>query len=137
MKIKILVSLIFVILFSVFHSLTSADQGQKETADRTFKHLVQPSQEVPSKEPKYGSASDIPEWLKRTSYSVTIETDQTPRYYLETVQPLFQSSDKENTIFTHLRASMQNERGTYSLGFGYRRLLFDDKLSMLGLQLNF
>ena len=73
-------------------------------------------------------ASKIPEWLKRTNYSVYIENGQKPRVYFETVQPLYQSFDKVDTIFTHDRISIQEERGTYSAGIGYRRLLFDDNL---------
>jgi hypothetical protein len=77
---------------------------------------------------KEGPEPKIPEWLKRTNYSVYIENGQKPRIYFETVQPLYQSSDKVNTFFTHDRISIQEERGTYSAGLGYRRLLFDDNL---------
>ena len=71
----------------------------------------------------------IPEWLKRTSYGISIETDQKPRVYIETVQPLYQDYDKENTVFTHGRMTFQDERGTYSLGVGYRRLLSEELLA--------
>ena len=70
----------------------------------------------------------IPEWLKRTSYGVSVETDQKPRIYLETVQPLYQSEDKVNTFFTHDRISILDDRGTYSAGLGYRKLMFDNAL---------
>lgn len=73
-------------------------------------------------------AQEIPDWLKRTDYGISIETGQEPRVYLETVQPLYQDVDKTNTVFTHGRMTMQDARGTYSLGFGYRRLLFDEEL---------
>ncbi|MCM8792684.1 MAG: inverse autotransporter beta domain-containing protein, partial [Candidatus Omnitrophica bacterium] len=33
-----------------------------------------------------------------------------------------------HTFFTHDRISIQDERGTYSLGLGYRRLLFEENL---------
>jgi hypothetical protein len=74
------------------------------------------------------SSSEIPDWLKRTNYGVVIENDYAPRLYLETVQPLYQSSDRINTFFTHDRISIQNARGTYSAGLGYRRLLFNEEL---------
>lgn len=77
---------------------------------------------------KSESNPDIPEWLKRTNYGIYIESDQKPRIYLETVQPLYQSLDQIDTIFTHDRISIQDERGTYSAGLGYRRLLFDENL---------
>jgi hypothetical protein len=49
--------------------------------------------------------------------------------YIETVQPLYQDFDKSNTVFTHGRMTFQDERGTYSLGFGYRRLLSEELLA--------
>ena len=71
---------------------------------------------------------NTPEWLERTSIGVIIESNQKPRYYIETVQPFYQSTGKKNTFFTHLRISEQDEYGTYSAGVGYRRLLFDNNL---------
>lgn len=56
-----------------------------------------------------------------------VGTGQSPDYYLETVQPLYQSDDKINTVFTHDRISDYND-GTFSTGIGYRRLLFDNNL---------
>jgi len=71
---------------------------------------------------------NIPEWLKRTSIGTALESHQKPRYYIETVQPLYQSEEKKDTFFTHLRISGQDGYGTYSAGFGYRKLLFDNNL---------
>jgi len=68
------------------------------------------------------------DWLKRTTIGAIIESDQKPRYYIETVQPFYQSAGKKDTVFTHIRVSEQDEYGTYSAGVGYRRLLFDDNL---------
>jgi adhesin/invasin len=70
----------------------------------------------------------IPDWLKRVDYGVTLEGEEKPRIYLETVQPIYQSEDKINTIFTHDRFSFQTGRGTYSFGLGYRRLLLSESL---------
>jgi len=47
---------------------------------------------------------------------------------LETVQPLYQTEDRTHTFFTHDRISVQDERGTYSFGLGYRRLLLNENL---------
>ncbi|HPL63307.1 MAG TPA: inverse autotransporter beta domain-containing protein [Syntrophales bacterium] len=81
-------------------------------------------------EPKKGEAGsyNAPDWLKRTSVGAAIESRQKPRYYLETVQPLYRSKGKMDTFFTHLRASGQDGYGTYSAGLGYRRLMFDKNL---------
>ncbi len=81
------------------------------------------SQESPGK-----FSLEIPDWLKRTSFGVFLESEEHPRVYLETVQPLYQSSDKAKTIFTHDRISIQDEKGTYSAGLGYRQLFFDEQL---------
>lgn len=65
---------------------------------------------------------DTPAWVKRTEFSVRLESDQKPQFYLQTVQPLYQDNDKINTFFIQPRASIQAEHGTYNLGLGYRRL---------------
>ncbi len=117
-------------------SLLWADVGQKSTAIQSAPDRDSAINASLSKKTKTalnetgasGSALEIPEWLKRTSYGITVETDQKPRIYLETVQPLYQSLDKVNTFFTHDRISIQDKRGTYSAGFGYRRLMFNDNL---------
>jgi len=66
--------------------------------------------------------SKIPEWLQRTEYGFTLQTGIKPNFYLETVQPLYQSDNKTNTFFTHDRITVEDGRGKYSLGLGYRRL---------------
>lgn len=76
----------------------------------------------------WAQENEIPEWLKRTAYGVSVETDQKPRIYFETVQPLYQSEDKIDTFFTHDRISILDDRGTYSAGLGYRKLMFDNAL---------
>lgn len=115
--------LIAVLFFS--SSLILAEEGQKKDVKSLLN--VPSDQDKPKKdEEKFGS--EIPDWLKRTNYGISVETHQKPRYYLETVQPLYQTMDKTHTFFTHDRISIQNERGTYSAGLGYRRLLFNDGL---------
>lgn len=66
--------------------------------------------------------AEAPAWLKRTEFSLQVESDQKPRIFLQTVQPLYQDADKVNTFFIQPRASVQSENGTYNLGLGYRRL---------------
>ena len=69
-----------------------------------------------------------PDWLTRTTIGAIAESHQKPRYYIETVQPLYQSIGRKHTLFTHLRVSEQDDYGTYSAGVGYRRLLFHNNL---------
>ena len=74
------------------------------------------------------SQSSQPEWLKRIETSVQLETDQKPRIYFQTVQPLYQDVEKENTVFIQPRMSQQNNVYTYNVGFGYRKLASDNLL---------
>jgi len=78
--------------------------------------------------PLHAGDDNIPEWLKRTEYSVELETDKKPNFYLQTVQPLYQDADKTNTIFIQPHVSLHEERATYNLGFGYRRLVSENLL---------
>lgn len=68
------------------------------------------------------------EWLNRIEASIQYETHQKPRVYLQTVQPLYQDSEKESTIFIQPRVSLQEGDATYNLGFGYRRLVSENLL---------
>ncbi len=71
---------------------------------------------------------EIPGWLQRTNFGFVGESATKPRGYIETVQPLYQSSDMTEVLFTHDRISIQDEKGTYSAGLGYRRLIMDEEL---------
>ena len=67
--------------------------------------------------------SNIPEWMKRIDYSVTVETDKNPTVYFETVQPLWMSKNEDRVIFAQPRISSNDNRWKYSLGLGMRRLI--------------
>lgn len=69
---------------------------------------------------------ETPDWLKRIDFGIDAGTDQKPRFYFETVQPLYQDSDKQNTYFIQPRYSLESEESAYNIGVGYRRLLYDD-----------
>lgn len=73
----------------------------------------------------------IPDWLKRIYFGVEVGTGQKPRIYFETVQPLYQDLDKQNTFFIHPRYLLESEESTYNLGLGYRRL-FKDNSALIG-----
>ncbi len=68
------------------------------------------------------------DWLSRTSYGVSVGESQKPKMYFETVQPLSESLDNKDVIFTHNRVSWQDGRGNYSLGVGYRTLMYENNL---------
>ena len=70
----------------------------------------------------------IPDWLKRIELSTQWETDKKPTFYFQTVQPLYQSESKVNTIFIQPRASLRADNLTYNLGVGYRKLTLENLL---------
>src|SRR3989338_6949754 len=70
----------------------------------------------------------VEEWLDRGEISAQYETNQKPRVYFQTVQPLYQDYDKENTVFIQPRGSLQEGDATYNLGSGYRRLVSENLL---------
>lgn len=69
---------------------------------------------------------ELPDWLKRVELSVEYQTDKKPKFYFQTVQPLYQDSDQIHTIFIQPRVNLQDERTTYNLGAGYRHLSSED-----------
>lgn len=71
---------------------------------------------------------DPPDWLKRIDLGIDAGTNQKPRIYFETVQPLYQDSDKQNTCFIQPRYSLESGDSAYNLGLGYRRLLYDNSV---------
>jgi Inverse autotransporter, beta-domain len=77
----------------------------------------------------------LPGWFERTRIGFETGKDQKPRYYFETLVPLYQDGDYQNTFFfapriNHSRTTV--DYGTYNLGLGYRRLMLDNQL-LLGL----
>lgn len=69
-----------------------------------------------------------PDWVKRIEVSSQWETNQKPRFYFQTVQPLYQDDAKENTVFIQPRTSWQEGDATYNLGIGYRKLASENLL---------
>lgn len=68
-----------------------------------------------------------PDWLKRVELGVE-HGSETPRYHIETVQPLYQSADQTYTLFVQPRFSSRDTDRTVNLGLGYRQLFFDQQL---------
>lgn len=69
------------------------------------------------------SESQIPDWVKRTNFSVQAESDTKTKYFIETIQPLLGTQDNDTVLFTQARASVRGNRGIYNLGVGARRIL--------------
>ncbi len=71
-------------------------------------------------------------WLKRVEVEFHLRDNLKPEFSILTVQPLFESKDLVNTVFTQLsqrRYWMLNKhRNVSNIGLGYRRLFLDDTL---------
>ncbi len=129
----------FLVLVSGFFWLTAVKAGETLIPEPTSSgiglmtetaQLMLPTGGAPPVEQHRaeGSRYNKADWLKRTTIGGIIESGQKPRYYIETVQPFYQSPGKKDTVFTHIRISEQDAYGTYSAGVGYRRLLFNNNL---------
>lgn len=77
-------------------------------------------------------AEYVPEWVKRVDFGVDVDTESKPRIYFETVQPISQDINKQDTYFTQLRYALEDENSAVNLGLGYRKLLSDNSV-LLGL----
>jgi len=76
--------------------------------------------------------ANAPDWAKRFEFEFDIQKDLKPTYSILTVQPIYQSQDKRDTVFiqaSQLRYQLLNDyRDTSNIGMGYRRLLFDNTM---------
>lgn len=83
-----------------------------------------------------GVGEDAPEWAKRIEFEWQTKEDDKPEWSVLTVQPLFQTENKRDTIFTQLRIgqdyTFNNHRTTTNTGFGYRRLVMDNRMLLGG-----
>lgn len=89
--------------------------------------------------PSFGEGA--PEWAKRIEFDARFETlGRDPRFSVLTVQPIWQSQEKENTVFTQLsyqRYTLFGEdRNTVNAGIGYRHI-FESSNTMLGANIFF
>ncbi len=79
-----------------------------------------------------GIGGKEPDWLSRTEFELDVGEDDKPEFSLLTVQPLFQSANKRDTIFTQLRVARNFSSGehriTTNAGLGYRRLLANNTI---------
>lgn len=76
------------------------------------------------------NAASWDDWMKRTEVSVDAANFTKPGYSIETVQPLYQNTGKQDTVFTQLRGAsnyrFDERRTTFNLGLGYRKLFLDN-----------
>ena len=68
---------------------------------------------------------EMPDWLKRTNFAVEAGTNQKPKYFFETIQPLLGTQEKDVVFFNQSRISERESRPTYNLGLGLRKIFRD------------
>jgi len=90
-----------------------------------------PGEQTSEKQPiekEFQSTQGAPDWLKRINMSLEAGTDIKPKYFLESVQPLFSALDKETVLFNQTRISARDYRTTYSTGLGLRKVFNENYL---------
>ena len=78
----------------------------KEESDKTF---------------SFKDTVAIPDWVKRTNFAIEAGTDIKPKYFLETIQPVWKSEDEDMVFFNQSRISEREARPMYNVGFGLRK----------------
>jgi adhesin/invasin len=94
--------------------------------------MAQVSSAVQSAAQKAKDNANLPEWLRRTDFSVESMDRSKPTWSIETVQPIYQTPNTlRDTVFFQGRLGHRNSDNTINLGVGYRYLL-NDKTWLLG-----
>ena len=79
-----------------------------------------------------GLGDDGPEWLSRFEFEWDVQEDDKSEFSVLTVQPLYQSEQEQDTVFTQLCAARDwtfgGHRTTTNAGLGYRRLIADNQI---------
>lgn len=132
MKSKFFVSVLAFILF-LFCSTVFADELQVSASKKTspkdiVNFALNQSEEEQPANLKEEVLPEIPDWVKRTNIAIEAGTDIKPRYFLETIQPLFGSHRKDIILFNQSRVSGSDYRTTYNTGFGARKIFRDSLL---------
>lgn len=119
-------TIINIVVLSLF-SLSNLNAASKDEAISEYFQLA--SNNDPSdlnreqkKEIKSDTEYDIPDWVKRTNFAIEVGTDSKPKYFMETIQPLLGTQDKEIVFFNQSRISQKDYRPAYNIGWGLRKI---------------
>lgn len=109
--------------------ISSADEGVNQPASKITSEQNPLKEHLNSKQPnsKLTEADqepifEVPDWLKRTNFAISAGTGEKPQYFLETIQPLLGTQNKDIVFFNQLRISEKSSRPTYNLGLGLRKI---------------
>jgi len=91
-----------------------------QEAPSALEAALNQAQSKPQEEP--ASGIEIPEWVRRTNIAIEAGTDMKLKYFMETIQPLFGTQNKDVVFFNQSRISAKDYRTTYNTGFGLRKV---------------
>lgn len=103
--------------------LANADDGKAADFDAK---VSQSKSNAPTQQETH--QQEVPDWLKRTNFAVEVSSDKKPSYFMETIQPLLGTQDKDIVLFNQSRVSARSERPTYNIGLGARKILKESYL---------
>ncbi len=125
MRKKKIIIIAGIILICSLSAALAEEPAAANTGKNNLKGLLNKIFEPIAKIPQVVSDSvsqDAPDWVKRTNVAIQAGTGQRPKYFLETIQPLFGTHEKgDKTLFTQFRLSEKSARPTYNIGFGLRK----------------
>jgi len=106
-----LISFISALSISPLHAESDASETVRQSANYLIPHIIRSSTEK------------MPEWVKRTDFSLHFEDNFKPLWSIETVQPLYSTKEtKQHTFFIHDRFAHTQTDDTLNCGIGYRYL---------------
>jgi len=125
MKNKILVTIILVANFTMpFVFAATPEEAMQNALQLAESQKTSNTESIKPEETK----QEVPDWVKRTNFAVEAGTNQKAKYFLETIQPLLGTQDKDLVFFNQSRISSRDERPTYNIGLGLRRIFNDSYL---------
>lgn len=119
------VLILTIIILNLWVSYPFASSKQ-EAIDKSFQ--VASSQKKEIQKTNLQKKQDIPDWVKRTNFAIEVGSDEKPKYFFETIQPLFGTQDKDIVFFNQSRISERSSRPTYNAGLGARKIFRESYL---------
>lgn len=101
--------------------------SREETIEKTLKIASSQGKKTSSKT-SAEDKQDIPDWIKRTNFAIQAGSGEKPKYFLETIQPLLGTQEKDTVFFNQLRISERDSRPTFNIGLGLRNVFRESYL---------
>lgn len=132
-KLFFLILIIFIVVTFDFYSTSAQEElsvqlSSREVRDSAIYLALNQNQEKQTSKLNSEPDYDIPEWVKRTNLAIEVGSDQEPKYFLETIQPLLGTQYKDVVFFNQSRISARDRRPIYNIGFGARKIFKENYL---------